>query len=59
MTKRNRQRVVDSRWEKKEQIGRVVKDEEHSYIKPPITAKNPFQVELLKTLFPSATHHGL
>ena len=50
MTKRNRQRVVDSRWEKKEQIGRVVKDEEHSYIKPPITAKNPFQVELLKTL---------
>lgn len=50
MTKRNRQRVVDSRWEKKEQAGRIVKDEEHTYVKPPITAKNAFQVELLKTL---------
>jgi len=48
--KRNREKVVNSRWEKKEQQGRVVKDEEHSYVKPPIQAKNSFQVSLIKAL---------
>jgi len=50
MTKRNQKTVVDARWGKKEQVGRIVKDEEHSYVKPPINAKNQFQKDLLKAL---------
>ncbi len=50
MTKRNQKTVVDTRWDKKESVGRVVKDEEHSYVKPPIQAKTQFQIELIKAL---------
>ena len=50
MTKRNRRNVVDARWAKKETQGRVVKDEEHSYNKPPIQAKNKFQIDLIKSI---------
>ena len=38
--KRNHKKVVDSRWNKKEEQGRIVRDEEHSYVKPPVQAKN-------------------
>ena len=48
--KRTKRTVVDTRWEKKEQQGRVVRDEEHSYAKAPIQAKNKFQVALIKAL---------
>ena len=40
--KRNRESVVNSRWEKKEKQGRSVKDEEHSYAVQPIQAKNGY-----------------
>lgn len=50
MTKRNQKTVVDTRWAKKEQTGRVVKDETHSYIATPISAKNQFQIDFIKAL---------
>lgn len=48
--KRNKQTVVADRWEKKAETGRVVRDENHSYVKPPITAKNEVQREFLQSL---------
>lgn len=48
--KRNRESVVNNRWEKKEKQGRNVKDEEHSYAVQPIQAKNKFQVDLIKSI---------
>lgn len=49
MSKRNRQAVIDSRWEKKKQKGRIVK-EDQSYVKEPIQARNPKQKEFLRLL---------
>jgi phosphate starvation-inducible PhoH-like protein len=46
-SKRNRQKVVDTRWEKKEKVGRVVKEE---YVKPPVQPKNQVQAEFLHEL---------
>jgi phosphate starvation-inducible protein PhoH and related proteins len=48
--KRNKAKVVDDRWEKKKEVGRVVKDEDRSYVKPPVTAKNTKQAEFLSAL---------
>lgn len=48
--KRNKTKVVDTRWEKKSETGRVVRDVDHSYVKPPVTAKNTKQAEFLKAL---------
>lgn len=48
--KRNHKKVVDSRWNKKEEQGRIVRDEEHSYVKPPVQAKNDVQREFLRAL---------
>ena len=50
MTKRNQKKVVDSRWETKEAQGRVVREDERSYVKPPIQAKNDVQREFLNAL---------
>lgn len=49
MSKRNRQAVIDSRWEKKKQKGRIVKEDE-AYVKPPVQARNEKQKEFLKLL---------
>ena len=48
--KRNQRSVVTDRWEKKEETGRIVRDEDHSYVKPPITAKNQVQKDFLQSL---------
>ena len=48
--KRTKRTVVETRWEQKEQTGRIVKDEDHSYVKQPIKALNDFQKEFLDSL---------
>lgn len=48
--KRNKKKVVQQRWEKKEEQGKKVRDEDHSYVKPPVTAKNEVQKQFLKAL---------
>lgn len=50
MTKRNQKQVTDKRWTQKEVQGRVVRDEEHTYVKPPVQAKNTFQKQFLHAL---------
>lgn len=50
MTKRNKRQVVQDRWEKKESKGKEVRDEDHSYVKPPVTAKNDIQKKFLQAL---------
>lgn len=50
MTKRNKKKVVQDRWEKKESRGRVVKDEDHNYVKEPVQAKNEVQKRFLQAL---------
>lgn len=48
--KRNKQKVVDERWENKYEKGKQVKDEDHTYLKPPVQAKNPVQQQFLDAL---------
>lgn len=48
--KRNKAKVVDARWDKKAETGRVVRDVDHSYVKPPVTAKNDAQKRMLSAL---------
>ena len=48
--KRNKKKVVDSRWENKHEKGKVVRDEDHNYLKPPVKAKNPIQQKFLDAL---------
>lgn len=48
--KRNQQQVVEDRWAKKDANGRVVRDADHSYVKPPISAKNEAQKLMLQAL---------
>lgn len=48
--KRNQKITIENRWEQKEQQGRRVRDEEHSYVKPPVQAKNDVQREFLRAL---------
>jgi phosphate starvation-inducible PhoH-like protein len=50
MVKRAQKQVVEDRWNKKGIEGRVVRDVEHSYIKPPVQAKNLIQKDFLKAL---------
>lgn len=50
MTKRNKRQVVQDRWDKKEAKGKEVRDEDHSYVKPPVTAKNDIQKKFLQAL---------
>lgn len=50
MAKQNRQKVIDKRWAKKEETGRVVKEAHKSEVKPPVQAKNEKQKEFLKVL---------
>lgn len=47
--KRNKQQVVDDRWAKKEETGRIVTDREHT-IREPITPLNTFQERLQSAL---------
>lgn len=50
-TKRNQQKVVDSRWEKKADTGRVVNEKHASKeVKPPVQAKNDTQREFLSSM---------
>lgn len=49
MTKRNKKKVVDSRWEKKVSEGREVKPDD-KYVKPPVQARNDKQKEFLSAL---------
>lgn len=48
--KRTKQGVVEDRWEKKMSKGREVRDENHSYVKPPVQAKNEVQRQFLQAL---------
>lgn len=48
--KRNKQKVVQERWEKKSEKGKVVRDENHTYLKPPVQAKNDVQRQFLQAL---------
>ena len=48
--KRNKKKVVDARWDKKQQKGRIVREEDHSYVKPPVEPKNQVQSEFLDHL---------
>ena len=48
--KRNQQKVVESRWEKKSAEGKVVRDEARTYLKPPVQAKNLVQQQFLDAL---------
>ena len=48
--KSNKKKVVDERWEKKAETGKVVRDEKHTYLKPPVQAKNDVQRQFLKAL---------
>lgn len=48
--KRNKETVVQDRWEKKEEKGRVVRDDNHTYLKPPVQAKNEVQRRFLQAL---------
>lgn len=51
MTKRNKQKVVDDRWEKKEQKGRCVSIKNaENYTASPVQAKNEKQKEFLRAL---------
>lgn len=53
MTKRNKQRVVEERWNKKQEKGKVQLDkflEEGSYVQPPVQAKTDRQKEFLRAL---------
>lgn len=50
MTKRNQRQVVENRWEKKEEKGRVIKEKFQDEIKPPAQAKTPIQKEFLAAL---------
>lgn len=50
MVKRTKKKVIEARWNKKESEGRVVRDEEHSYIKPPVQGLNQVQKEFLQAL---------
>lgn len=47
---RNKEKVVNSRWEKKESSGRIVRDEEHSYVKPHVEPMNQVQAEFLSAI---------
>lgn len=48
--KRTKRGVVEDRWEKKEEKGKVVRDENHTYLKPPVQAKNEVQRKFLQAL---------
>lgn len=48
--KRNKQTVVNDRWEKKYEKGKEVRDDNHTYLKPPVHAKNPVQQQFLDAL---------
>lgn len=50
MAKRNMRKVVDARWEKKEEIGRKVDNHHTHEIKPPASAKTAVQKEYLSAL---------
>lgn len=55
MAKRNREKVMEARWDKKEESGRVVKgkfndEDKGTYIAVPVQAKNDVQREFLKAL---------
>jgi len=52
MTKRNQKQVVESRWAKKEDTGRTIKEkfQNDNYIAAPVQAKTEVQVEFLKAL---------
>jgi phosphate starvation-inducible PhoH-like protein len=50
MTKRNVQKVVDERWNKKVEKGRQVNEKFAGEVKPPVQAKTPIQKEFLAAL---------
>jgi len=50
MAKRNRRKVIDKRWEKKEKKGRVVNEKFEGEIQPPVQAKTEVQKEFLKAI---------
>jgi len=51
MAKRNQKKVVEDRWEKKEQKGRTVSDKKaENYTASPVQAKNDKQKEFLRAL---------
>lgn len=47
--KRNKRQVIDNRWDKKRETGRIVNDK-FQEVKPPITAKTEAQKELFKAM---------
>ena len=49
-TKRNQRSTVEARWEKKEVVGRVVKEKFEDQVKPPVQAKTAVQKEFLAAL---------
>lgn len=50
MTKRTQRSVVEARWNKKDEVGRIVKEKFEDQIKPPVQAKNAVQREFLAAL---------
>lgn len=50
MTKRNKRKVVEDRWDKKAEKGRQTKPEEKGYVKPPIQAITDSQKTFLSLL---------
>lgn len=52
MAKRNLEQTVQNRWEKKAEIGRVIKSkfQDENYLAPPVTAKTDVQKEFLNAL---------
>ena len=50
MTKRTKRQVVEDRWEKKVETGRVIKEKFQQEVKPPVRAKTEVQKEFLAAL---------
>lgn len=50
MSKRNQQQVVEDRWNKKSEKGRVLKDKFQGEVYPPVQAKTEVQKEFLSAL---------
>lgn len=51
MAKRNQKQIVQDRWDKKESMGKVIRDKfQEQYIAPPVQAKNEVQRDFLRAL---------
>lgn len=48
--KRNQKQVIEDRWEKKEEKGRVIRDKFQGEVKPPVQARTEVQKEFLQAL---------